>query len=336
MEAVTKLISTESVEERELAGILSRLADEGVTLTTLVEFLIARGHEREQQGLGLPTFLDVRGLLDALLQATPDNQDRWLRRFQSGAARYLCPDCGFSGNQGTASGDFKTPDSANVICPVCRCFKFEKYFTRAWTPDEQAAFEAEQEQMRPILAARESRATEARERARGLEPKVADVCNALDGVGGYVNEFEERQEIEPYVRGIVHRTARSVTEIVSHWRKYESLPIPTVEIAKAVNRVMLREASMKGILDNLDLLEPQEVSELRPQEAGEERFVFTREELEHEFKHRVEKWDTILSDREVATAALTDGRFVISILPKGWIEAHPCQCDDCKAARAAE
>ncbi len=343
MEVVFKLISKEATNERELSDVISRILQEGVTKTVLVDFIIARNHEREEQDLyGLTTFEDIQGFLRALRTPTPDNLRRWERRFKSGEVQYLCPDCGFSGNSGVLNitdrrrPDFCTTDGANIHCMTCGCFKNERYFTHKWTPDEQAAFEAEQEQKWSAHDARENREKEARERAKRLEPKVADVCQALDGVGEYVNETEDRKEIEPYIRAIIHWTVKSVTEIVEKWKTYVSLPIPTVAIAQAVNRVMIREASMKGILDNLDLLEPQDLSQLRPQEVGEERFFFTWEEIEHECTHRVEKWDEIFKGKEITTSALTDGRFVISILPKGWIEAHPCQCDDCKAARAAE
>ena len=87
---------------------------------------------------------------------------------------------------------------------------------------------------------------------------------------------------------------------------------------------------MKEVLDQLDNYEP---SELDPLEAGEERFLFTREEFIHEMTVNTARWQSLMDTRDLSTALGPDGKFAITVHAKGYAQAHPCLCADCKAKR---
>jgi hypothetical protein len=331
---VLTLLSRDSTDPKTVRDLIVSLFHEDVTVEAIVSFLIATSHRREKEDLPeKPTVEDLRGLLRSMRESSPENRDIWANRFKSGHAQYLCSDCGYAGN----SDDFKSPDTGNIMCMTCGCFKDRRYFTQ-WSADEQAAFEAEQERLRLIRVARDKREIEKRQRALELEPKVKEVLAALDGVGDFVNEAEECEEIGPYVRAVVHASTLTADEIVSEWKQHAATHeliakftrLPVHEFAA---RVILGETSMKEILDQIDNYEP---SELDPLEAGEERFLFTREEFIHEMTVNTGRWQSLMDTRDLGTGLGTDGRFAITVHAKGYAEAHPCLCADCKAKRSID
>lgn len=85
---------------------------------------------------------------------------------------------------------------------------------------------------------------------------------------------------------------------------------------------------MKEVLDNIDNYEP---SELEPLGTGEERHLFTRDEFIHEMTVNTERWQSLMDTRDLSTSLGLDGKFAITVHAKGYAEAHPCTCDDCKA-----
>jgi hypothetical protein len=203
-----------------------------------------------------------------------------------------------------------------------------RYFTRTWTEEEKAAYETEQERLSLFREAEARRKMETDRRALELEPKVNAVLTAIDGVGDYVDEAEEREEVAPYVRGIVHHTVVPVEKIAATWREVAAVaPLTSIQVAKATNRMLLRGYSMKEVIGQLDNLEP---CELDPLENGETRFFFTREELVHEYTVNVAKWDALMDTHDMDTALGLDERFAVTVHAKGYAEAHPCPCEDCK------
>lgn len=323
------LLSKDSTDPKVVRDIIAALLREDISLEAIVKFLIKTGHHREKADLPeKPTVDDLRALLQSLRDPSPENREIWADRFNSGHARYMCPSCGYAGD----GDDFKTPDSGgSIVCTTCGCFKNVRYFTRT-SPDELAAYEAEQQRLRPLRLAQEQREREKRQRALDMEPKVNAVLQTLDGVGDYVNEAEERDEVGPYVRAVVHGTTLPVERIVSEWTghvaTYKMLPQSKTPEHEFAARRILRGFSMKEVLDNIDNYEP---SELEPLGAGEERHLFTRDEFVHEMTVNTAKWQDLMDTRDLSTALGPDGKFAITVHAKGYAEAHPCLCADCKA-----
>lgn len=328
---ILPLLSRDSTDVKELRDVIARLFREDITTETLIDFINERRHEREAQDLpDLPTVGDLTGFLRSLLEPTDDNRERWVVRFKSGHAQYLCPECGYAGD----GDDFKTPDSgSSLVCGACGCLKDRRYFTRSWSSDEQAAYEAEQARLRPLVAARDKREIERRDYAVALEPKVKEVLAGLEGVGGYENFAEDQAEVGPLVRAVVHASTLTADAIVSEWKQHAATheliaQFTRLTVHEFAAGMILGEFSMKEVLDNIDNFE---ASELEPLEAGEERFVFTRDEFIHEMTVNIAKWDKVMDTRELSTALGPDGKFAITVHAKGYAEAHPCLCADCKA-----
>lgn len=315
--AVIPLLSKETTDPKELRDVIVRLFREEIDLETLVKFIIERHHEREREDLPeMPTVEDLKGFLISLREASPENLKRWEHRFKSGHAMYWCPQCRYAGND----DDFKTPDTASVLCGICGCFKDSRYFTRKWTAEEQTAFEVEQERLRPIRLAQERREREKRQKISEGEPKVDAVLQVFDGaLENYVDEFEERKEAAPFVRAVVHQTAIPTERIVNEWAEHQGTHKAIAQFTRMplhefAARIILKEFSMKEILDNLDQFVPSEPESL---EAGESRFFFTREELIHEFTVHVEKWYALEDDHDLSVALGTDGRFNVTLHARG-------------------
>lgn len=155
---------------------VTRLFDEGVSFKQIVDGLLARQHVRDDEkalGLRKTNALDMTDL-DAVEQAlginelTEVNRALWAEKFHSGQASYWCPKCGYAGNK-----EFEMPlyhfnvagsswgNGGLYRCYLCNeFFDDERYFTRAWTPEEQAAHEAER---REYFAAQAAKRVEAEE-----------------------------------------------------------------------------------------------------------------------------------------------------------------------------
>ena len=85
---------------------------------------------------------------------------------------------------------------------------------------------------------------------------------------------------------------------------------------------------MREVIDNIDNYIP---SELEPLGAGEERYLFTRDEFIHEMTVNTGRWQSLMDTRDLSTGLGTDGKFAITVHAKGYVAAHPCPCADCKA-----
>lgn len=326
------LMSPHSTDPKELRDIVVALFREDMTLEEIVKFLIETGHRREKADLPeKPTVEDLKGLLRSLQEISPENRAVWADRFNSGRAQYLCPRCGYAGNK----DEFKVFAGTTTVvsCGLCSWLADERYFTRRWTADEQAAYEAERVRLNVSREAEARRKREKRQRAVELEPKVNEILQALEGVGGYENFAEDQDEVGPLVRAVVHASTLTADEIVSEWKQHAATHALITQFTRLTVHefaagMILGEFSMKEVLDNIDNIE---ASELEPLEAGEERFFFTREELIHEYTVNVAKWNRVMDTHELSTALGMDGKFAITVHAKGYAEAHPCTCADCEA-----
>jgi hypothetical protein len=155
IQAVEGLMSKSSwTDGMQLRKQIIRLFEEGVDMKTIIDALIARAHEKEEevilQGLSpsskylsnddLTTVERALGINDP----TPENRAAWEMKFKEGRARYWCPnpECGYSGNDEFRDG--RATGTGLMQCPQCgRLVDDMRYLTRKWTPEEQAAFEAE-------------------------------------------------------------------------------------------------------------------------------------------------------------------------------------------------
>lgn len=130
---------------------ITRLYEEGLDSKTIISQLIERHHEKETEFVlgevttrrlelsDLTICEDRLGLNDL----TDENKKSWLTKFTSGRARYLCPACGYAGNDEFTA--LKGCFAGWVSCYRCPHMAYSKYFTHAWSEEEKAAYETEQE-----------------------------------------------------------------------------------------------------------------------------------------------------------------------------------------------
>lgn len=339
-DTVASMLSTATTDVKEVRKIVACLAGEGIGLDTLVNFLIHRKHERQDEGLPpTPTMADLKEFLEPLTEPSPENLKRWETRFKSGEVECICPRCGFSGHRANQEGrspwELVFVGNRQLGCPRCSLMEDSRYFTRKWTAEEQAAFEVERRRYYAARDAEETRKREERQRVLKLEPKVQEVVHALED---YV---DEQQEVEPYIRTIVQQTVLPVETIVRDWqekrRVFDDLQrlMPKVDLEpnEKITRKILGERTMREVLEQLDLIEAGEPDALQP---GDERFFFTREEITQEFTTCLAKWDSLLETHDVSTGLSLDGKFYVTVHAKGYAEEHPCPCEDCRKRAATK
>lgn len=152
---VTQIIQQRGNPDIDVAAVrpkVIRLLEEGLTFKQICALLIAVANEKDDDvtlGLRASNRTSLRDL-DAIAERvginadTPENRQRWEEKFKSGRAKYLCPKCGYAGN-----GEFTRGIGGDTHCFHCSFSGDTRYFTRAWTPEEQAAHE---EQCRQEMA----------------------------------------------------------------------------------------------------------------------------------------------------------------------------------------
>lgn len=169
-----------------------RLFEEGLDKATIINALIARHHVKEEaKTLGeIPhdyLTIDDLTLIEnqmGLNELSEENKTAWLEKFQSGRARYLCPTCGYAGN-----GEFwHYPAGMGDLmsCYQCGHVAYSKYFTRAWTPEEQAQYEAEQAARSDQFAKQRREKVELEARRKAFMDDIRkDAWKALEQIDHY-------------------------------------------------------------------------------------------------------------------------------------------------------
>jgi hypothetical protein len=167
VEAITQMMS-KSVEAQldprgfreQIRSRLTRLFEEGLDMTTVIGLLIARQHEKAEEKildqcshdhLDLSDFNVVEKQL-GLNDLTPANRERWTAKFKEGRAKYWCPSCGYSGNDEFRDVGKAIGTRDYLMCPQCHVLEYVRFFTRDWTPEEQATYVTERKAKQDALA----------------------------------------------------------------------------------------------------------------------------------------------------------------------------------------
>lgn len=199
IQAVEGLMSKSSwTDGMQLRKQIVRLFEEGVDMKTIINALVARAHEKEEevilQGLSpssrhlnnddLTAIERTLGINDP----TPENQAAWERKFREGRARYWCPnpECGYAGNS-----EFRDGRATGIgLMQCCQCGRLvddERYFTRRWTPEEQAAYERDRDARRAASEAKRLAATELK---RKQESQTKEVRSEAVAAVKAIDEFQ--------------------------------------------------------------------------------------------------------------------------------------------------
>ena len=176
---------------KQVISRLTRWFEEGLDLKTVIEVLIERQKEKQDalvlgeinhDYLDLGDF-DVIERKMGINEVTPANRSRWQEKFKSGRAKYICPQCGYAGNSEFVEMD-ATFGRDFLRCGLgCGYFGYCKYFTREWTPEEQATFEQECEAKRQANAAAATQKAELDARRKKLFDKVrAEAVAAVNAI----------------------------------------------------------------------------------------------------------------------------------------------------------
>lgn len=180
---------------------LTRLIEEGVTKKDIVDLLVARKHVKQEEfvlgkrnhdHLSLDDLREVEKIL-GVNEITLVNQAAWTEKFKSGRAKYWCPKCGYAGNE--EFRDLKLLGGDILGCYQCGHMAYVKYFTRAWTPEEQTKYETEQQAIRAAHDEKEAADKELRLRQQASEAAVHDdailIAQALDRFIWVENEGDD-------------------------------------------------------------------------------------------------------------------------------------------------
>jgi hypothetical protein len=209
---------------------VTRLFEEGLDMKTIVDLLIERQHEKENSDHGAHLDQGDFSVIEkkiGLNDPTPENRTRWGTNFSDGRARHLCPQCGYAGN--SEFRDCKSLGLADYIqCPLCYCFEYRQFFTRDWTPDEQATFEKErtatrkaQAEKRIAQAEREQRQKKMLDELRSEAVKAVKIIDELQWslMGESPDDYLWDEEL-------VKHEIRRVMELIVRPTFEGALPVP--------------------------------------------------------------------------------------------------------------
>lgn len=162
--------SLDQIRER-----VTRLFEEGIDRNIIVNALLARKHQKHEtfiltgkgeDGLTFSDF-DVIEKEMGLTEPTEENRAYWREKFEMGRAKYLCPQCGYAGND-----EFFRDPMNFVSCHLCQHTAYSGYFTR-WSDDEREQYEKEQSE-KSAKFAQERAEAEAQRLMKTAQRKVCD------------------------------------------------------------------------------------------------------------------------------------------------------------------
>ena len=146
---------------RETVTLLFR---EGCTLKQITDTTLLLKREkadnflRGEESTDYLNQRDLQRLIEriGIMKNTPANRARWMKRFMTKQATFLCPKCGFSSNS------FQSADANFATCPNCLHFDHKKNFKQSWAAGEKEKYDAEMEARRVKEAACRAEAEAAR------------------------------------------------------------------------------------------------------------------------------------------------------------------------------
>lgn len=234
IEHVTRMMDSALVTFGDVRPAITRLFEEGIAGEAIINLLIERQHKKhEQMILGrLPKdhldMFDIRYVETALgvNEKTPENKQHWSEKFESGRARYICPQCGYAGNEEFRSlPDFGTP---MLACYACDFWDDPRYFTRKWTADEQQSFEKVRAKKTALKVKREELERRQAEFVAALRTEAVKAVKEIDAhqwdMMGEDYEYVT-EEAEPRVLLVMAIMARSVPpmpydEVVAYFKEH--------------------------------------------------------------------------------------------------------------------
>jgi len=259
IEHVTRLLEPALVSMSEVRPLIVRLVDEaGLDASAIIKMLIDRQHQKREDvvmGKALNDRLGISDLRDLIVdlgmnEPTEENRAIWRRKFESGTATNLCPQCGYAGTH----EEFKSADSYTV-CPLCSFVEDTRYFKNVWSADEKAAFErlrvakTAQRLERQELERRQAEFM-ARLRTEAIKA-VEEIDRHQWDLAGEAYDFAA-EEAEPRVRKIMALMGRTVPpipfdDVVAHFKAnlrpkedYESMQTEFARVAKNYDVMMTK------------------------------------------------------------------------------------------------
>ena len=240
IQAVSGLMSqSETTNPKELRKRIVRLYEEGIDTKTLIAALIARGHEKEEELILSGGSLDSLPLTISDLTAvertlgindiTPENRAAWEKKFREGRALYWCPECGYAGNGEFNKGGVFGPSF--MFCYQCNYVAADpRYFTRSWTPEEQAAFEAEIQARRAAVDAK--RVADAELKSKRATQQAAIRSEAVKAAR-VIDEYQwtlSGEDPEDYEYVELESAIRTVMNLMSRPTAVGQLPVPADDL----------------------------------------------------------------------------------------------------------
>jgi hypothetical protein len=233
IDGVTQIIRQRGYPDVDIAVVrpkVIRLLEEGLSFKQITDALIRVANTKEDDKvLGLrasskTTVADLDTVAERLgLNAdTPGNRVWWESKFKAGVAAYWCPRCGYAGNQ-----EFTTGMCGEVSCFHCTFSGDSRYFTRKWTPEEQAEYEEqvrrERDEQNRLYLEKTEIARRQFERMSKLKSDAVTVVKQLYDAGGC--PFDESWEgCDRHVKWVMQIMSRftilpSPDEVIEAFRK---------------------------------------------------------------------------------------------------------------------
>jgi len=199
IDGVTQIIKQRGYPDVDINVVrpkVIRLLEEGLSFKQIADALVLIANTKEDDKiLGLRASskttvadLDSVAVRLGLNDDTPGNRAWWESKFKARVAPYWCPKCGYAGNQ-----EFGRGLCDEILCFRCTFSGDSRYFTRKWTPEEQAEYEEqvrrEREEQDRLHLERTEKARRRREfKARLRADAVTVVKQLYDDAGETFDE----------------------------------------------------------------------------------------------------------------------------------------------------
>ena len=230
---------------REVIAKVTRWFEEGLDMKAVIALMLERQREKRQAlalGENNHDHLNIGdfGVIEkeiGLNEVTPENKKRWEEKFKSGRAKHLCPHCGYAGNGEFVEMTVVGPGVIRCGRPGCGYFAYHKYFTRDWTPEEQARYEQEQQARHESQAAAAATREAVAERRRKLQAKVrAEAIAAVKTIGKFQCDLngddpEEWSAIEQSIEEVAELQIKRIMQLMLFYHNSEGAPpVPQEDI----------------------------------------------------------------------------------------------------------
>jgi len=231
IDGVTQIIKQRGYPDVDIAVVrpkVIRLLEEGLTFKQIADALVLIANTKEDDKvLGFRASskttvadLDNVAVRLGLNDDTPGNRVWWESKFKAKVAAYWCPRCGYAGNQ-----EFTT-NFGETLCFRCPFSGDPRYFTRKWTPEQQAEHEEqirrEREEQNRLCIERTERARRQWEFKEKLKADAVTVVKQL-----YADDEDTFDE------ELADTHIKWVMQIMSQPLRFKFPPMPPDEVLAA-------------------------------------------------------------------------------------------------------